>query len=539
MKARWVAEAAGATLVLLFPTLARIVSPGDTFVYHHALPVGRLIDGLMLDGVVIGAGAGLVLALRQRIAERLRRVAGGFLAGVCLWAMAYCVLLLLSEWRGGDLSRLPEPSALSTLMVWWFRWSFKALLVLPAAVAAVAWIRPGLTQPLVRATRVVLAAAAFCWIWMLPTLLVLELGGREASAAAQVTRVAQPVGRQGRIVWILFDELSYKLAIGRPPVGETFPNFEKLRGESLSLGNVQPVGYYTDLVVPSLLDNRAVVGYRSTPEGRLLIEEKDRPGWRAYDEHETLFAAAQTEGWNPGVVGWAIPYCRLMGDVLTRCFADPGVLGELWFEPWARGDSILSWALAVPRGFLARLGSMQAVKTRRLELEGDDDAMLMKQSRAMLADPELRFIYIHLPVPHPPGVFDRRTRTRCACGNYLDNLAMADEVLGELRGEIDATGERTALIVSSDHSWRVPLWKGGADWTAEEERVSQGQFDPRPVFLVHFAGQTTGSEVEGAVPELVEHDVIAGMLAGKIRTPEDARALVAARAGQAGRQASR
>lgn len=83
------------------------------------------------------------------------------------------------------------------------------------------------------------------------------------------------------------------------------------------------------------------------------------------------------------------------------------------------------------------------------------------------------------------------------------------------------------MIVSSDHSWRVPLWKTTPYWSAEEEAVSGGRFDSRPVFMIHFAGQASGSEVLAPLPELVEHDVIAGMLEGRIAGPADVEALVA------------
>ncbi|MGA8111249.1 MAG: sulfatase-like hydrolase/transferase, partial [Acidobacteriaceae bacterium] len=219
-------------------------------------------------------------------------------------------------------------------------------------------------------------------------------------------------------------------------------------------------------------------------------------------------------------------------SLLTRCFWEPGVGSELWFEPWAKSDSALSLALALPRAFLARLRSLRAVQTRHLEIAAADDRELIAQSSAILADPNVHFVYIHLPVPHPPGIFNRQTGALCACGNYLDNLAFADTLLGRLRAEIDATAADTptTLIISSDHSWRVPIWKASPGWTSEEEQISQGRFDPRPVFLVHFAGQTAAGDVRAPVPELVEHDVIEGLLTGNIRGPQDVEALGKTRA---------
>ena len=143
---------------------------------------------------------------------------------------------------------------------------------------------------------------------------------------------------------------------------------------------------------------------------------------------------------------------------------------------------------------------------------------MMQHSVEMIREGRLHFVFIHLPVPHPPGIYSRRTGQLCLCGDYLDNLALADVTLGELRKEIDATpwASQTTLIVSSDHSWRVPLWKYQPGWTAEEEHISNGHFEPKPVFEVHFPNEKTGVVVDAQFPEMREHDVIASMLDGKL-----------------------
>ena len=99
--------------------------------------------------------------------------------------------------------------------------------------------------------------------------------------------------------------------------------------------------------------------------------------------------------------------------------------------------------------------------------------------------------------------------------------------------EIDATpsSHRTTVIVSSDHSWRISLYRHGAGWSAEEERACGGHFDDRPVLLIHFPEQKAAVDVSAAVPELLEHDMIAGMLRGEIASPGDLNQLENKRAG--------
>jgi hypothetical protein len=534
MKARWIAEAIGATLILLFPVLATLISPWHLFIYHHQQPLTPLMDGLLLDVTALAVGGVLVLALLPRLPAALGRAIGGCLTGLFLWTLANDAIILLTDWSGSDLSQLPHPTALSSVWIWWQRWGFRLVVVIPPLLAVLAWPRAQIARPMVRATRLAVAAAALCALWIVPELLYLDLRSRETKTFAASQARAQPGGKP-RIVWILFDELSYKLALSQPPEGQEFPNLQKLHAESVSFGNLTPAGNFTDVIIPSVLAGRQISEIRGTPEGKLLYLDQARHAWAAYDVEGTLFEVAHDNGWNPGVVGWYIPYCRIFGEVLTRCFWAPG--SRMSFELWAgEGDSAFSYALALPRAFMAQVYSRRQIDERRLQGMIQDDASLIKQEQSILEDERVRFVYIHLPVPHPPGVYDRRTHRPCACGNYLDNLTFADDMLGRLMREIGRSSgaEGATVIVSSDHSWRVPMWKSTPYWTAEEERISGGRFDTRPVFMIHFAGERSGSEVLAPLPELVEYDVIAGMLEGKIRGPEDLEELVRPQARVAG-----
>jgi membrane-anchored protein YejM (alkaline phosphatase superfamily) len=97
---------------------------------------------------------------------------------------------------------------------------------------------------------------------------------------------------------------------------------------------------------------------------------------------------------------------------------------------------------------------------------------------------------------------------------------LADETLGTLLQAIDATplAGRTTVIISSDHSWRVNLWRPTTDWRAEDTRVSANRFDPRPLLLVRFPGEREGAKISSAFPLIDMHAMIQAMLAGRIRT---------------------
>jgi hypothetical protein len=246
-----------------------------------------------------------------------------------------------------------------------------------------------------------------------------------------------------------------------------------------------------------------------------------------YDPNATLFALAQKNGWTTGVDGWYNPYCPVFASVLDFCSWERNHVETLPMEEGgasedkpALANSTAAWNL------LFRSPSKRQMKfaiDHKLEY-----TRVMARAHSLIADNRVRFVFLHLPIPHPPGIYDRRRHAMCPCGTYLDNLVLSDEVLASFLRDIDATpsGNRTTLIVSSDHSWRIPLWKYSGDWADEEERASGGHFDERPVLLIHFPGQTSGLSVDSSVPEMLEHDMIAGMLQGKINSPDDLSAFL-------------
>jgi hypothetical protein len=110
-------------------------------------------------------------------------------------------------------------------------------------------------------------------------------------------------------------------------------------------------------------------------------------------------------------------------------------------------------------------------------------------------------------------------------------MVLADEVVGELLRELNGipcAGD-TTVIVSSDHSWRVPMWRFQPGWTAEEETASQGRFDPRPLLMIHFPGQTAGEEITAPTSALLLHEMLEAMLRGQMDSPQELRRWLAGR----------
>jgi hypothetical protein len=510
VKIRTVLEGIGAAFLVV--PFQQFIAPDHLVLYHHGLPITNLIGGALVDmmGVAILA-SGFLLAL-QYLPKAAEGILSSLFAGFMLWRIADLAAQLLSNVEGQ-----------------WFwqehlrKHSCIAILLLSVLLACVL---PGIAQPAVRAVRLGLAALAFSALWIVPQLLHVALARPFAESTTALPQPAPAVrGSSRRIVWILFDELSYDQAFDHLAPSIKLPNFGRLRTQSVSFSDLRPTGFYTERIIPSLLLGRHIEQIRSTLAGDLWYKEREQGSWLAFDPNATLFALAQQNGWSTGVDGIYNPYCHILAPTLNDCSWEPSP--DFGMESFGASEekSVLTNAAVLPNVWLAMLTSrsaaIQAATTEEAHIQEYRNGMA--RTHALIENDQIRFVFLHLIAPHPPGIYDRQHHMLRRGGTYLDNLVLADDTLGALLQQIDATpsASRTTVIVSSDHSWRIPLWRPTPGWSAEEERVSGGRFDDRPVLLIHFPGQNSGDEVNAALPELLEHDIIAEMLRGKINNSED------------------
>jgi Sulfatase len=520
VKRRWFLEALGVALLLSLPYFAQLLFPGSISLYHHHRDLRNTLCGLLLAMVEIAVLVVAVIAyFHYRLKSKPRAVASAAIATVVLLRATDTVISLIQQWRTGlnpEFADAAAPTAMfATATHFWFEWPLRLALV--AGVAALAIWRQSITQPFVKATRLALAAFAFCLLWIVPQVVYFAYGLKPT----QRTRPPIQAAKHKQIVWVLFDELSYKLIFEHPPDGMQFPNFNKLHAQSVSFSDVQVPGFYTDRIIPSVIAGKRIEEIESDSTRRLLYLNQAHH-WVPYDQNDTLFGIAQAAGWNSGIAGWYNPYCRIFPSVLDSCLWEPSTVLSLPIETVgaSRDKSIIANAQILVGAFISgRSPSEEELAGPRIRVQTD----LMKRADELIRGDQIDFVFIHLPVPHPPGFYDRKTHKLCACGNYIDNLVLADDALGQLEDEIKERGplDQTTLIVSSDHSWRIGLWRGQESWTPEEERISGGKYDPRPVLLVHFPGQESAINIASSQPELIEHDIIASMLQNKLNTSDD------------------
>lgn len=516
MKMSNVLEGVGAALLLLLPYYFKFLLPTNAGLYHFHLPVTNLIGGLLVDLFCYSILVAGFLTAIQYLGQSSKRVLESLFAGFIVWNLVDCAIHELINMTG---------QLAHSRQVWYL--SVMPMLLL---LAGLAYFLPRMTEPIVRTTRLGLVAFSFCALWIVPELL-------HVATIREPIKIAPPFHPSAaanetfnrRIVWILFDELSYHQVFDHPVPGLELPNFSRMRAESVSFAALKPVGFYTDRIIPSLLINKHIDHIRTTIDGKLLYKDDLQGDWATYDPNATLFGLAQRNGQNAGVDGWFIPYCRIFAQVLNSCSWEPNMM-EFGAYGASEKKSLLANALVLPSHLLEFDSAAQASTV-------SDDHMLayrkiMDHTHALIGDNRLRLVFLHIPVPHMPGIYDRQTHRFRRGGTYLDNLVLADDTLGALLQEIQSSSSaaKITVIVSSDHSWRVTPVRHAKPWIGEEEQASSGGvFDDRPVLLIHFPDQNIGNDVNAPTSEMVEHDIVAGMILGEINSAQDLRAFLSQR----------
>jgi hypothetical protein len=139
---------------------------------------------------------------------------------------------------------------------------------------------------------------------------------------------------------------------------------------------------------------------------------------------------------------------------------------------------------------------------------------LRREALKAAADHSIGLVFLHYPVPHAPHTYDRVqrafTKRNAPFDGYLDSLALADLILGEIREAMTAAGvwDTTTSLVSADHPYRA-------------SRQLDGRADPRVPFLMKLAGQKEAVEYCEPLQTLVSKRLLESVLRGEVSTPQE------------------
>jgi hypothetical protein len=138
---------------------------------------------------------------------------------------------------------------------------------------------------------------------------------------------------QPRVVWIIFDELDYRMVFAQRPAGLQFPEFDRLEQQSLSAANAYAPNDATIMSMPALILGERISDVSDADVCDLSITLADTGATTSWASQPSVFSRARDLGVNTALVGWYIPYDRMLPGALNFCAWYPFPL----FEP-ARGE---------------------------------------------------------------------------------------------------------------------------------------------------------------------------------------------------------
>ena len=317
------------------------------------------------------------------------------------------------------------------------------------------------------------------------------------------------------VVWVIFDEWDEELSFQQRPPSVKLPELDRLRAESFYSDSAFTPGPQTVISMPALTIGKRVLGFESDgpdDEKLYLAGATTAVPWRS---SPTVFSAARGLGMNTGVVGWYIPYCRVIGSSLTGCenHNDSEYFTDRSF-PQLTLNSIRS--LAEP-GLRSPFGQTLSQKGHAWLFH-----RLLDASESMLLKQRYNLTLLHLPVPHKPFFYnaatgaddlDAKPSLRLSNGlvGYFDALALVDRTVGRMRRDLEAAGlwEDTTFLLSADHFLRARTKLDGH---------ANSRYVP---FIVKLAGQHESVRGETPFNALLTHDLLLAILKREVSTPKD------------------
>lgn len=347
-------------------------------------------------------------------------------------------------------------------------------------------------------------------------------------ATPRETRKAPTPQAKNPIFIFVCDEWSYARSTEHGEFLPLFKNVREFAAHATTFDFAQSPGPRTDVSIPRLLWQRAddlqiTAGGTWWPEKSGRISTADAPN---------LFRTARERQYHTSLLGFYLPYRKMLGDSVDDCDAylehpkpdtfatkiRANALRNITFQhdPLSRRTSRALETSVLPLSRTAFSAHWEKInRTLQRETLG-----LIQQS------PSNEFAFIHLPLPHCPWVFNpdgtyrgtyRGERMSHDVEGYRRHLAYLDVVLGQFFAALTNAGkfDNAMIVVTSDHSWRL-------DYTFDGHLQDGEDLRHVPLFI-KLPGQHDAQRVAGKFELLRLAPILDAVMQGR---PDEARKLL-------------
>jgi hypothetical protein len=260
--------------------------------------------------------------------------------------------------------------------------------------------------------------------------------------------------------------------------------------------------------------------------------------YKDFKSYPGLFARSNSKNKKIAVVGGYLPFCRIFGANLTYCsnFRDSqadkvqtahdekyrskesnSISKYLDFIKWNSLESLKYFPLWDRLFVRRRSGSDLENSSSNPKYASYEEQVKVsvKRSASVSSHPGFDLVFIHLPFPHSPFIYNHESKSFNGNGSYRSNLSLMDRTLGEIRQSMKKAGlwDDSIIIISSDHSRRPPL--------NEMKKLDFRKYVSRIPFMVKMKNQSESAQFDDPINTVITSDMILGIFENKIETPED------------------
>lgn len=325
------------------------------------------------------------------------------------------------------------------------------------------------------------------------------------------------------VLWFIFDEWDQALTFEARPSNIALPELDRFRNQSFRSDRAYSPARSTVISVPSLLVGKTFTSARPEGASDLLLSYKTGQPPERLSSESSIFSDASDLGFNSGITGFYLPYCRLFSAVACEWHAAIGFLPAGWESPlstWRFMQQTAALQVSfIP--FARRLGIGRALDVDPLStpLHGTTYQQTREAALRSIVDPRLNLVFVHWNVPHLPSIYDAaKDRISQTPTSYPDNLELVDRILHDCRLALEKEGtwDSSTILLTSDHPLRLTSWK--RDMLARPPlRLTQHSEVP---FLLKLAGQKQGLAYRSAMQTVVTKDLLLTIMKGELTQPE-------------------
>lgn len=335
--------------------------------------------------------------------------------------------------------------------------------------------------------------------------------------------IAKYVQKPPRVLWMIFDEMDIRLAFEHR--GQlALPNLEKFKNESLFATQAFSAGSCTIHSIPAMLTGLNLQKPKILSDRNIKFTRLDSKQEVTLNAVPNVFTKAKSKNLRTAIIGNYHPYNRIFSHeanyILPTCIPETSFIDKFIVFSQLLFHKIISKGIP----FVSSSGFLGETVLRNEFIKCYKH--IKNHALKFGCDPTFDFIFVHWPIPHHPGIYQSSSKQFVPSypANYLDNLSLVDDAIGEVRLQMEKTElwDRTTIIITSDHWLRkINLDTSNCQTLDPSQQTLIRQPDCRVPLLIKMAYANEPTVYNGKFRMFHIHDLVEALLERKVQTTEE------------------